>query len=530
MIANTPRPPTMRRHKPPACSTMAASCAPDRRHALAGILAAGLAPVFLRHAHGADVPRFALGVASGHPGADHVVLWTRLTGAPLPAQVPVRWELAHDERFVRIAARGTETAERDWAHSVHAEPRGLAAGRSYFYRFHALGATSAVGRTRTAPAPDAHVDSLAFAIASCQRFDAGHYAAWRDAAEQPLDLVLFLGDYIYESASPPDAVRRYDGERPVTLEGYRQRYATTKADPHLQAAHAAAPWLTIWDDHEVDNDYAGLLGESLQSGFRQQRAAAYQAYWEHLPFPNAMRPVGTEMRITGRLDWGRLARLHLLDARQYRDPQACPRPGGGGSNTVEIDRCPELLDPRRSLLGGEQERWLEAGWDLSRPWNLLAQTTLMARFAWPGAAPASRRVWTDGWEGYAPSRQRLLAGVARRRVPGVVVLGGDVHAHYVADLHADFDHPAASPLATEFCGTSISSPSLAQARIDAALPLNPHLRHARSDRRGYVRFKLEPRQLHAQLMAVDDVLDPLSPVRTAASFVVEQHRPGARPA
>jgi len=497
-----------------------------RREVLTGVGALTFAPALLRHAHAADTPPFALGIASGQPRVDGMVLWTRLTGAELGERVAVRWEVAEDERFTRIVASGEEAAEAAWAHSVHAEPTGLAPDRWYWYRFSALGDRSAVGRTRTAPAVNATA-TLNFAIASCQRYDVGHYAAWRRLAEEELDLVMFLGDYIYEYASRPESVRQVEGGLVTTLAQYRARYATHKSDPSLQAAHARAPWLLVWDDHEVGNDYAGLQGQTLEADFAEQRAAAYRAYWEHMPFPKALRPRGPDMRITGRLDWGRLARIHLLDDRQYRDPQACQKPGRGGSNTVMLGACPELVDPKRSLLGAEQERWLADGWDTTRPWNLLAQQTLMARFSWSEPAFGTGVYWTDGWDGYAASRNRLLGTVAERRVPGVVVLGGDVHSNYVADLKADFDDDKAPVVATEFCGTSISSLSLAQSRIDAARTFNPHIHYGRGDQRGYVRFRLDAKELEAQLRVVDRPLDPASGVTTAARFVVDPAKPGA---
>ena len=455
-----------------------------------------------------------------------MVLWTRLMGPGLADRVPVRWEVASDERFRDVVARGEETAEAGWAHSVHAEPRGLAADRSYWYRFGALGEQSAAGRTRTAPQADAAA-TLRFAMTSCQRYDVGRYAAWQHVAAESPDFVLFLGDYIYESASRPDAIRRHEGTVARTLAEYRARYATYKSDPQLQAAHAAAPWLMVWDDHEVANDYANLQGVDLDPSFASRRAAAYRAYWEHMPFPLSARPAGPDMRIVGRLDWGRLARIHLLDDRQYRDPQACPKPGRGGTNTLPLADCAALADPRRTLLGAEQERWLADGWDATRPWNLLAQQTLMARFSW--ADPASTgggAYWTDAWDGYAPARKRLLDGVAARRLPGVVVLGGDVHSNYVSALRADFDDPAAPVVASEFCGTSISSLGLAQSRIDAALGFNPHVLFGRSTQRGYASVEVTPRQTTVRLQAVDRPLDPDSGITTAARFVVEAGRPG----
>ena len=451
-------------------------------------------------------------------------------GAGLPERVPVQWELAADERFTRVVARGEDIAESAWAHSVHAEPVGLAPDRWYFYRFTALDQQSETGRTRTAPAVDAASERLRFVITSCQRYDVGHYAAWRHIAAADLDLVMFLGDYIYESRSGRDAIRRHEAGEVFTLDQYRARYATYKSDPALRAAHAALPWMLIWDDHEVSNDYAGLRGRDLAVDMVARRTAAYRAYWEHLPFPKSARPTGPDMRIVGRTDWGSLARIHRVDDRQYRDPQACPKPGFGGSNTVRLADCPELLDPKRSLLGSEQERWLAEGWDTSRPWNLLMQQSLMARFAWSDPASGSATYWTDAWDGYAPSRARLLGSAAQQKLRGLVVLGGDVHSHYVSDLKADYDDLRAPVVASEFCGSSITSLALAQSRVDAALPFNPHIRYARSDQRGYMRFELTPHQLRASIEVVDKPLDPASGVTTAARFVVEPGRPGPQAA
>jgi alkaline phosphatase D len=500
-----------------------------RRQLLQLALAAGIAPAFGRHALAVDTPRFALGIASGQPLPAGVVLWTRITGEDLPTAVDVRWELAQDEGFERIVARGSETATIDEAWSVHAEPAGLQPGRWYWYRFQALGQQSPPGRTRTAPAADAQA-GLQFAVASCQRWDHGHWAAWRDLAADPPDLVLFLGDYIYEAASPPNRIRRHEGGACRTLSDYRARYAQYKSDPALQAAHAAAPWLLVWDDHEVENDYAGLGSERLATAdFATRRAAAYRAWWEHQPCPKAWRPRGADATIYQRLDWGRLARLQLVDARQYRDVQACPKPGEGGGNTVKLADCAALRDERRSLLGQAQERWLAEGWDAGRPWNLLAQQTLMSRFSWddPAREPT---YWTDGWDGYPAARARLLQALARRQVPNAVVLGGDVHANYVADLKADFDDPASPTVASEFCGTTITSHGLAQERLAAALPFNPHIRYGRSDQRGLLRCELQADLLQVQLRVVERPDDPASAVRTAARFVVEAGRPGAQTA
>ena len=504
----------------------------SRRGLLQAALVAGCAPALLRHADAAAEPLFALGVASGSPRADRVVLWTRLLGEALPATVPVHWELAQDEAFRTVVARGIEHAEPGTAHSVHAEPAGLRPDRWYWYRFRALGQQSPAGRTRTAPAADAMPAALRFAIASCQRFDHGEYAAWGDMARQDLDLVLFLGDYIYEYATPHDArvPRRHQGPQCRSLADYRDRYAQYKRDPQLQAMHANAPWILTWDDHEVQNDWAGDVSQDQAPDFHQRRVAAAQAYWEHQPFPASMRPKGVDIALSHRVDWGRLARLITLDDRSWRDPQACPQPGRGGSNTVNVKDCPELLDTRRTLLGAPQEQWLRDSWDATRPWNLLAQQTLMARFNRQDPAQGPGRYWTDGWDGYPFARERLLRDLQARRVPNTVVLGGDVHANYVADLKLDWDDERAPVLASEFCGTSISSHGAEQSQLDKALPFNPHLRYGRSDQRGYMRFELRADRLDVELRSVASPWDAKSPVSTAARFVVEAGRPGAQAA
>jgi alkaline phosphatase D len=490
-------------------------------------LLGGCAPAIVSQIGRAEEPRFELGIASGSPRTDRVVLWTRLTGPALPTQVEVRWEMAHDEAFQRIVAQGSELADADWAHSVHAEPVGLTPGRWYWYRFSAFGQYSARGRTRTLPAPDS-LAPLHLVQASCQRWDHGHYAAWRHAAAESPDLIVFLGDYIYESAPATGRVRLHEGSGACrTLAQYRARYAQYKSDPALRAAHASAPWIVTWDDHEVANDYAGLHSAQPDPDFTARRAAAYRAYWEHMPLPKSNQPNGAEMLLYQHYDWGRLARLITLDERQYRDPQACPKTSGG-STTVRIQDCPALLDPSRSVLGAAQERWLAESWRSDTRWNLLAQQTLMSRFAWRNPTSADATVWNDGWDGYAPARQRLLSDMLARQAAGPVVLSGDVHATYVADLKLDFDDPAAATIATEFCGTSISSEGLAQERLNAALPYNSHLRYGRSDERGYLSLRMNARQMQMQVRNVLDAKNPDSDIRTTATFMVEQSQPGAR--
>ena len=483
-------------------------------------------------------PRFAhdpfwLGVASGYPWPNGVVLWTRVraVGEALGrAAIPVRWEVGADETMRTIVAAGTALASAEWAHSVHVEVNGLAPDRWYWYRFTAGGERSPIGRTRTAPVPGAPVDRLRFAFASCQHYEQGYFGAYRHIVADDPDLIAFLGDYIYESHWGRHLVRSHGAPEPYTLAEYRARYALYKSDPDLQAAHAACPWIVTWDDHEVDNDYAGdRAADDLEPArFVARRAAAYRAYYEHMPLPARMRPHGAHMRLYTQLGWGALARFFVLDDRQYRSPEACPRRGRhGGSNTVDVARCVALADPARSVLGAEQERWLERSLTRSRArWNVLAQQTRMAQLdQLPGPG---RRAWTDGWDGYPAARRRLLATLAARYIANPVVIGGDVHQFNVADLKLDFDDPGSPVIASEFVGTSITSQGWSQPRLERLLADNPHLKLLESRYRGYTRVTLTPRRLLADLRAMQTVARRDGACRTLASFEVEDGRPGPR--
>lgn len=478
---------------------------------------------------------FTLGVASGYPTPGGVVLWTRLAPEPLagggmpPAAVEVGWEIAADEAFRRIVRSGKEIATADWAHSVHAEAAGLEPERPYFYRFHAGGVVSPVGRLRTAPAENTPLGRLRFAFASCQQYEQGYYAAYRHMADDDLDFVVHLGDYVYESSWGRNHVRSHGTPEPITVEEYRNRYALYKGDANLQAAHAAHPWLVTWDDHEVDNDYANDRSQDLDPPalFLKRRAAAYRAYYEHMPLPKWAQPQGAGMRLYCRWAFGALAQFYLLDGRQYRSHQACPREDRGGSNTVAAEDCRERLDPERTFLGKSQERWLADGLRASSArWNVIAQQTLMAQSdRKPGEGQA---FWTDGWDGYPLARRRLLRAIEEPRVANPVVIGGDVHMSVVADLKTDFDDPRAPVVATEFVGTSISSQGLPRRRVEGWLTDSPHIKYANPTRRGYTVAELSVRRCQVYLRTLDDVKDPQSGIRTLRSYAVEDGKPGAQ--
>ncbi|RYY94476.1 MAG: hypothetical protein EOO24_24670, partial [Comamonadaceae bacterium] len=263
--------------------------------------------------------------------------------------------------------------------SVHVIATGLQPGRDHWYRFTCGNAVSRVGHTRTAPAPDAGVRRLRLALASCQHYEQGFFAAHRDIAAQDLDFVLFVGDYIYEGSSPAYTARQHGSPTPHTLDAYRARHALYKGDADLQAAHAAHAWIVTLDDHEVVNDYTADRepGHDDTARFLRRRAAAYRAYFEHMPM--AIAPEGPALRIHDRFTWGRLAELWTLDTRQHRSHHACPDPQRDVGRSVT--GCAELADPARTMLGGEQERWLQGGLAASsRRWKLLGAPIVASEF------------------------------------------------------------------------------------------------------------------------------------------------------
>ncbi|MBC7436959.1 MAG: alkaline phosphatase D family protein [Bdellovibrionales bacterium] len=483
---------------------------------------------------------FTLGVASGSPAQDSVVLWTRLAptgfGNGLGREdVTVRWEVAHDEAFSRIVQSGQTQAVAALAHSVHVEAAGLAPDRWYFYRFMAGDAVSPTGRTRTLPEPQSVVAKLRLAYASCQRWEHGFFSAYRHMLAENLDLVLFLGDYIYEYPNAAGAVRVPSGGWVNSLDGYRQRYALHKSEPELQAMHAACPWLVTWDDHEVQNDYAALRegnGGPPVADFAARRAAAYQAFYEHMPVrASALTRAfaglqgGAEMRIYSQLRFGRLAAIAMLDSRQYRDPQACTPGGKSGSGNLDPATCAEWNNPARSFLGQAQERWLDGALAANKDagWNIVGQQTLFGqRDMRPGP---QKFLWNDGWDGYPAARTRLTDSLRRHSVVNTVLLGGDVHENWVGHVKADYDVPASPALGVEFCGTSITSRSSGQDKIPQRLEDNPHFVFADALGKGYGVAEFSAREVITSLRVVDDVTRRDTGIQTLARFAVQSGRP-----
>ena len=458
------------------------------------------------------------------------MLWTRLDAGELTLsdaasrEVAVRWEVSADDAFRRVIRTGEGRALPELGHAVHVEAEGLEPGRWYWYRFDTGGIVSPTGRLKTAPAPGEVPESLRFAFASWQHCEHGYYSAYRHMAAEAPELIVHLGDYIYESRLG-DFVRDAGASEVLTLSDYRNRYALYRSDPDLQAAHTACPWVVTWDDHEVDNNYAGSIPEDTQGRheFLMRRAAAYQAYYEFMPLRRSSLPTGPNMQLFRRLDFGDLTTFHVLDTRQYRSDQAC----GDGRGPL----CRPAFSPERTLLGVEQEAWLYDGLTSTRArWNFLPQQVRMAQVALPprGGGSAEESFSLDMWDGYPSERERLLAFLSREEVPNPVVLTGDIHSHWASDLKRDFNDPASDTVGVELVGSSITTGGDgADVRASAAeiLAANPHVQFF-SGQRGYVSVTVEPTRCRSDFRVAPYVTRPGAPLLTRASFVVEDARSG----
>ena len=409
---------------------------------------------------------FQLGVASGEPEPDGFVIWTRLAPAPLEmgygmpaAPVEVEWQVASDERMQQVVAQGAAIARPELGHAVHVEVAGLAPGRPYWYRFVAGRERSAIGRSMTTPAFGQPTQSVRFAVAGCQNYEQGFYTAHRYLAAEEPDFVYFSGDYIYEYRGnrfrnfrdgPTRMVREHFGQEIYTIEDYRRRYAQYKMDVDLQAAHAIAPWFVVWDDHEIDNNWAADTDqdETPPALFRLRQQMAMQAYYEHMPLRASSLPIGNTMQLYRQARWGDLLDINLLDTRQYRSNQPCGDRWGVG--------CQEVGNPAAQMLGELQEKWLyeKLGASKSR-WQVLAQQVMMMDL---DRAPGPEKMENlDSWAGYLTPRERVLGQIGELGLDNVVVLTGDEHQNYAGELHLDGQRPGKAPLATEFVTTSITS-------------------------------------------------------------------------
>jgi alkaline phosphatase D len=476
---------------------------------------------------------FSLGVASGDPSPDGFVLWTRLAPIPLEShggmpmtEIDVNWEIAEDDRFTRVVRAGTVAARPELGHSVHVELTGLRPGWRYWYRFHANGEVSPVGTARTSVSAGVAIERVRIGVAGCQHYEEGWYTAYRHLGEvSELDAIFHYGDYIYEGRArdgekAKDSVRAHLGDEIYSLDDYRRRYAQYKLDPDLQFAHAAAPFLVSYDDHEVDNNW---YGECDQDGtaaeiFLLRRAAAMQAWYEHMPVRRSQYPTAGGLKMYRRFDYGDLLRAHVLDTRQYRSGGLLPanRPPKG---------CRTKSSGPVTMLGSQQETWLSAGLSSSARWNLLAQQVMVMPFTYPSSREAGR-VNVDSWSGYAAARERLVAEIVKRDLKNVVIATGDVHQHHAGVVpvrEGALDGPAA---ATEFVCTSISSGGdgvpLSKSWKDTPAD-NPHCQ-LYDARRGYQVFDIGRDEWRTDVWTLDKVSERGGQATLTTGFVVERGR------
>jgi alkaline phosphatase D len=483
-----------------------------------------------------DYP-FTLGVASGDPTPDGVVLWTRLAPRPLdgggmPAHpIAVQWRVASDEHMQTIVHRGAVLAVPELGHSVHVEVAGLQPSRWYWYQFKVGNEYSQIGRTRTAPARGS-LENVRFAFVSCQHYANGFYYAHRHLARETLDFAVHLGDYIYEGPSTSLIQRPHLPAHEITsIEDYRIRYALYKSDPDLQVAHAAFPWIMTWDDHETENDYAGFTPENPadpadnQPDFAARRARAYQAYYEHMPLRAAQLPAGPFLQLYRRVSFGDLLLVNVLDTRQYRSARA---PAACAAAERVNGYCPAALDPSRTIEGEAQQTWLLDGLGRSTAsWNLLANQVPFAPND-TNVDPVIRTLGGEKWDGYPLDRQKILNFIAERDLANTIVITGDVHQNFVRDVPPDYIRLDADPVATEFIGTSISTGGdRTLTTVFGGNINNPHLRF-QDNHHGYVRCTVTPDQWRADYRVIPSVVAADDGgIGTVASFVVEKGQAGA---
>lgn len=472
---------------------------------------------------GLDGPAFTLGVASGDPLTDSVVLWTRLAvdpeaddgaGGMGPETVKVAWDLATDADFAHLVASDTAMATADHAHSVHVIADGLEAGTAYWYRFRLGDEVSTVGRTSTLP--DGSPTRYGIAITNCQMYESAAYGAWRHLADERIDLVAFLGDYIYEYPGGTGEGRHSLPNRMVsTLGDYRLRYASYKLDPDLAAAHARFPFVATWDDHEVANNY---MGDTRPDGadaavVERQKAAAYRAWWEHMP-TRLDPPAGPALAVYRDFDIGDLARFYLLDERQDAAVPPCRDTSTAG---LDFGDCAEV-EADRTRLGAEQEAWFtEAIGSSAATWNLVGNPVVLAGV---DGGTDGDAYYLDTWDGYPEARKRFIATLAKADNP--VVLTGDYHAGMVLDVHETPFDQSSPVVATELMAPPISSPLFSQ-DVSARTPqlrqqINAH---------GYLVVDVTPDALTARFRTLADAGDPASAIATEATWRIEAGDPTA---
>lgn len=487
--------------------------------ASASVLATGAQQVAWAQEFVFDKDPFQLGVASGQPTAHSVVLWTRLLAAnpmrnPWKNQaLPVEWVLATDEAFHNVVQTGQSVAPPELSHSVHVDVSGLAPNTRYWYRFRCGSAQSPVGRTRTMPALDDAQTPLKVAFASCQRYHSGAFVAYDHMLADEPDLVVFLGDYIYEMGATQSENRGSWAYPANRIEDYRELYELAKSDPALQRMHAACPWLIIWDDHEVMNDYAGgpVRMEQATGKVARRMEMGYRTWYEHMPISPKQLLGGVaglldnsgELRVYGSHRWGALANLHLLDTRQYRSPQA----NCGTAGLFKPETCQGWQATDRGMLGSTQSAWLEgqlqansANNPASSTWNLICQPSVFSRFTIPMMGNTLNH---DNWDGYPVARSHILATLEKYRTRNPVMWGGDIHQNWITHVHQDPDKHSGPVIVPEFCVTSVTTASFGGFTAQEMKALSPHCVYADRHQRGYMLANLSQDKMTVTVKHVD---------------------------
>lgn len=524
----------------------------DRRTILGSAASLGLlGGVFGAASKGrAQSDPFTLGVASGEPWPDGFVLWTRLAPRPLEpdgsgglsGDIPVRWRVANDPQFRQVVARGETVAPDRFGRSVHVEVRGLQPNRDYFYHFEAENVISPTARARTAPAYGDRVSKMRAVFASCAHYERGYFSAYRHMAEEAPDAIFFLGDYIYEYSYTGDRaaenVRSHDRATEASdLAAYRNRYALYKTDPDLRDLHRMAPCFVTWDDHEVQNDYAGAWSQNMNPGdaeFAVRRRAAYQAFYEHMPLRRRSIPgLDGGVRLYDRFKWGDLAEFTMLDERQYRSMQPCPRTDDAGKVTSRRGRtaplnCPDFSDEKRTMLGAEQETWMAQGFSQqTAKWNIIPQQLVVANLLQTiSAEPGSPLgYFTDGWSGYEPARRRMIDAIDKSKVKNTVFFGGDMHAYVTSNIKTQDGRTVAA----EFVTSSVTSDP-APDHLNNAPKDNPHILLFDNSARGYISADITQARIDVRYQAISDRKLKDATVRTHRKYVVEDGKPGVQTA
>ena len=471
---------------------------------------------------------FMLGIASGDVTESSAVLWTRLAPEPLeadggmePYSIPVQWELSLDPRLSRVIRRGEAIATPALAHSVHIELEGLEPGCEYFYRFFTSTYESGIGRTKTLPQKDSHVDSVRFVTASCQNYTHGYFVAYEHMIQDRPDFIIHLGDYFYDTSFGVDDFRKHETEQaPVTVADFRRRHARYKTDKQLQHAHAQIPFFTTIDNHDAIED--------MDPDKFAQRAAAYQAWYEHMPVRGYAAPGDNHFDLQRKISVGDLMQISLLDGRQFRDSkEICNNndyPNYGFGNYRE--RCDLVFDEDRSMLGKEQERWLTDNLVQNKStWNVVASPGPFLPFRYH--IDGKELSYIGAWDIYPANRKRIAEAIETAEVGHPVILSGDVHSFWAVDGRLTRDPNERIPV-VEFVASSISAnwPEQLARPVTENLEHNPQVKFYEPDKRGYLLHDVNQKEWKTTARAMQDVRDERSPALNLASFLVSKGEPG----